>query len=81
LYHYLNSGWVAWDDVSLTGPTVTTQYYYAGGQRVALRKNGVLHWLTGDHLGSTAVTAYDDGVRGAELRYRAWGKSFTQYPT
>jgi hypothetical protein len=76
--------------VRLTGPTVTTQYYYAGGQRVALRKtlaparsagDGVLHYLLGDHLGSTALTAYDDGVRGAELRYKAWGKSFTQYPT
>ncbi len=49
LYHYQNSGWIAWDDVSLTGPAVTTQYYYAGGQRVALRKNGVLHYLLGDH--------------------------------
>ncbi len=75
LYHYLNSGWIAWDDVSLTGPTVTTQYYYAGGQRVATRKNGVLHYLLGDHLGSTALTAYDDGVRGAELRYKAWGET------
>jgi len=35
--------------VRLTGPVVTTQYYYAGGQRVALRKNGVLHYLLGDH--------------------------------
>jgi len=75
LYNYMNSGWVAWDDVRLTGPAVTTQYYYAGGQRVALRKNGVLHYLLGDHLGSTALTAYDDGVRGAELRYRAWGET------
>jgi RHS repeat-associated protein len=35
----------------------------------------VLRWLAGDHLGSTAVTAYADGVKGAELRYEAFGET------
>jgi RHS repeat-associated protein len=75
LLNYMNSGWVAWDDLQLTGPQVTISYYYAGGQRVAMRKNGVLRWLAGDHLGSTAVTAYADGVKGTELRYEAFGET------
>jgi hypothetical protein len=42
---------------------------------VALRKNGVLRWLAGDHLGSTAVTVYADGTKGTELRYEVWGET------
>jgi hypothetical protein len=61
----------------LTGPEVTTRkYYYADGTRVAMRENGTLHWLFGDHLGSTAITA--DGSSGAkegELRYKAYGEN------
>ena len=34
--------------------TVVTKYYYAAGQRVAMRQNGALTYLHGDHLGSTA---------------------------
>jgi hypothetical protein len=40
---------IAWDDVALSGPAVATQYYYAGGQRVAMRENGTLYWLLTDH--------------------------------
>jgi RHS repeat-associated protein len=61
----------------LTGPEVTTRkYYYADGTRVAMRENGELRWLFGDHLGSTAITA--DGSSGAkegELRYKAYGEN------
>ena len=56
--------------------TTITKYYQAGGQRVALRVNGVLRWLAADHLGSTSITA--DGVSGAriaELRYKPWGET------
>ena len=47
-----------------------------GGQRIAVRVNGVVRWLATDHLGSTALTA--DGATGAriaELRYKPWGES------
>ncbi len=40
-----------------TGSTSTmVKYYYAGGQRVAMRKGGVVYYLHGDHLGSTSLT-------------------------
>jgi RHS repeat-associated protein len=57
------------------GSTTITKYYQAGGQRVAMRVNGVLYWLATDHLGSTSVTASEAGVRVAELRYKPWGES------
>ena len=42
-----------------TGNTSTmVKYYYAGGQRVAMRKgSSTVYYLLGDHLGSTAITA------------------------
>jgi len=58
-----------------------SSYYYAGGQRIAMRvqepadpddTNAVYYPLT-DHLGSTSVTAYEDGTYYSELRYKPWG--------
>jgi hypothetical protein len=43
------------------------KYYEAGGQRVAIRKNGAVSYLFGDHLGSTNVTANASGTRTGEL--------------
>jgi len=41
-------------------PTCSTpklvKYYYASGQRVAMRDGSTLYYLLGDHLGSTAKT-------------------------
>ncbi|MFZ1474383.1 MAG: RHS repeat-associated core domain-containing protein, partial [Anaerolineae bacterium] len=51
------------------------KYYQAGGQRIALRKNGAVSYLFGDHLGSTSVTADATGVRMAELWYKPWGEN------
>ena len=34
---------------------VATGYYYAGGRRVALWQGGVVYYLLGDHLSSTAL--------------------------
>ncbi|WP_423223236.1 hypothetical protein [Candidatus Amarolinea aalborgensis] len=31
------------------GSTTITKYYQAGGQRIALRVNGVVRWLATDH--------------------------------
>ncbi len=50
------------------------KYYYAGGQRVAMRENSILYWLLTDRLGSTAITAYLGGDKKAEIRYKAWGR-------
>ncbi len=62
-------------------PQTMTKYYYAGGQRVAVRNsNGTgtngLAYLLGDHLGSTNLTADPlDGDKLSELRYKAWGET------
>ena len=57
-------------------------YYYAAGQRVALRKgDGTLYFLLTDHLGSTAITATSSGGRDAELRYYPWGGTRYTYGT
>ncbi len=55
--------------------TTITKYYQAGGQRVAMRVNGVVRWLATDHLGSTSITASETGARMSELRYKPWGES------
>jgi RHS repeat-associated protein len=52
-----------------------TKYYYAGGQRVAVRRGSTLSLLISDHLGSTAYTADPVlGRRWTSLRYKAWGE-------
>ncbi|MCI0554935.1 MAG: RHS repeat-associated core domain-containing protein, partial [Anaerolineae bacterium] len=54
---------------------VVTKYYYAGAQRVALRTNGTLNYLLGDHLGSTSLTTDANGNVISEMRYKAWGET------
>ena len=51
-----------------TGSTTSMiKYYYAGGQRVAMRKgSSTVYCLLGDHLGSTASS---DGTLYTEQRY------------
>jgi len=60
-----------------TGSTSTmVKYYYAGGQRVAMRKgSSTLYFLLGDHLGSTSLTANSSGSKVAELRYHPYGST------
>ena len=57
----------------VTGSTIT-KYYYAGAQRIAMRTNGILNYLLGDHLGSTSLTTNTSGQVVSELRYKAWGE-------
>ena len=54
---------------------VVTKYYFAGAQRVAMRKNGTLSYLLADHLGSTSLTTNTSGAIVSELRYKAWGET------
>jgi RHS repeat-associated protein len=56
----------------VSGSTVT-KYYYAGSQRIAMRSNGTLSYLLGDHLGSTSLTTDATGNKVSEIRYKAWG--------
>jgi RHS repeat-associated protein len=58
--------------------TRESKYYYAGGQRVAVRHNAstAVHYLLTDHLGSTALTLDQNGARyntNTELRYYPYG--------
>ena len=61
---------------------VIRKYYYANGQRVAMREgSSTRYYLLTDHLGSTAITADSSGTRVAELRYKAWGENRYTYGT
>jgi RHS repeat-associated protein len=55
--------------------TNVTKYYFAGAQRIAMRKNGTLSFLLSDHLGSTSITTDANGNRASETRYKAWGET------
>ena len=50
-----------------------TQYYYAGTQRVAMRKDGTLTFMLSDQLGSTSVTTDSSGQNPTTLEYDPWG--------
>ncbi len=55
---------------------VTTSYYFAGGQRIALRvSDGELTYLHGDHLGSASLATDASGVKVNELCYPPCGET------
>jgi RHS repeat-associated protein len=49
------------------------KYYFFNGQRVAMRKEGVLYYLAGDHLGTTSLVLDASGNKVAESRYYPYG--------
>ncbi|GCF10715.1 RHS repeat-associated core domain-containing protein [Dictyobacter arantiisoli] len=50
------------------GGTSTTKYYMSGGQKVAMRKDGILSYLVPDFLGSMSLSLYADGsVQAVQL--------------
>jgi uncharacterized protein RhaS with RHS repeats len=53
---------------------VVTKYYFAGTQRIAMRKDGVLTYMLTDHLGSTSLITNATGNVISETRYSAWGE-------
>ena len=53
---------------------IVTKYYYAGSQRIAMRKNGTLNYLIGDHLGSTSLVTDASGNVVNQTQYKAWGE-------
>ena len=59
-----------------TGSTSTLiKYFYAGAQRVAMKKGSTVYYLFGDHLGSTAFSTDSSGTKIGELRYKPWGEN------
>ena len=58
----------------VTGTGSVTKYYYAGSQRIALRKDGTLSYLLGDHLGSTSLVTDANGQNSIVTMYKAWGE-------
>ncbi len=54
-----------------TGEVV--KYYFAGGQRIAMRKGGTLYYLTQDHLGGTALVTDTSGAMTSRIRYFPYG--------
>jgi RHS repeat-associated protein len=65
--------------VEITDPGAGGQlwksYYFAGAQRIAVRTNGTISYLLGDHLGSTSLTVSPTGVKVADMQYKAWGET------
>ncbi|MGB4595992.1 MAG: RHS repeat-associated core domain-containing protein [Anaerolineaceae bacterium] len=53
--------------------TETISYYYADGQRIAMKNNGVLTYLYGDQLGSTSAVAGTNGMLISRNLYHPWG--------
>jgi hypothetical protein len=58
----------------LTGGTVRT-YYYAGGQRAAMRLNGTVYFLLSDLLGSTTSMVNTSGVKLTQIKCMPWGEN------
>ncbi len=54
---------------------VMTEYYFIGGQQVAMRQDGVLYSLLTDQLGSTSVVTHQSGAEKARQLYRSFGES------
>ncbi|MEO0249402.1 MAG: RHS repeat-associated core domain-containing protein [candidate division WOR-3 bacterium] len=70
-----------WEFTTEPGATIEStpapevrKYYFFGGQRLAMRKGGVVYYLAGDHLGSTSLTVDAGGNKASELRYKPYGE-------
>ncbi|MBI5934480.1 MAG: hypothetical protein HY867_12295 [Chloroflexi bacterium] len=54
---------------------IVTKYYFAGTTRLAVRTDGTLRFLLGDHLGSSSVTTNASGAKTASALYKAFGET------
>ncbi|MBN2007509.1 MAG: RHS repeat-associated core domain-containing protein [Anaerolineae bacterium] len=70
-------------EVEISGAQrLTTTYYFAGGQRIAMRKDGKITYLHGDHLGSASLATDASGAKVSEMRYTPFGEvRFGDVPT
>jgi RHS repeat-associated protein len=64
-----------WVTGSLAAVQNVTIYYYAGSVRVAMRQGERVTYLLTDHLGSTQVTADEQGSELGRYLYTAWGET------
>jgi len=63
-------------EVSISGTQrLTTTYYFVGGQRIAMRKDGAVTYLHGDHLGSASLATDASGAKVSEMRYTPFGET------
>ncbi|SMX53979.1 RHS repeat-associated core domain-containing protein [Candidatus Brevifilum fermentans] len=54
-------------------------YYYADGQRIAMKNNGEVSYLYGDQLGSVSAVADSSGALVSKTLYQPWGTTrYTQ---
>jgi len=61
-------------EVHITGTErLTKTYYFAGSQRIAMRENGEVTYLHGDHLGSASLATNATGALLNEMRYTPYG--------
>jgi hypothetical protein len=60
-------------EVYLRAFSQVTKYYTFGGQRIAMRRDGVLFYLAGDHLGTTSVVLDAAGTKVDESRHYPYG--------
>jgi RHS repeat-associated protein len=69
-------GYVVADAVRFvrTGTVSSTQYYFAGAARIAMRQNGELFYLLTDHLGSTSLVTDENGQNPKYQYYKPWGE-------
>ncbi|WKZ39315.1 MAG: hypothetical protein QY328_13705 [Anaerolineales bacterium] len=56
--------------------TEITKYYFAGAQRITLRKDGALNFIIGDHLGSSSLMTDAGGNELASMRAILHGAKF-----
>jgi hypothetical protein len=61
------------DDVYVQEAVSERKYYFFGGQRVAMRRDNVVYWLVGDHLGTTSLVPGAQGTKVAESRHLPYG--------
>ncbi len=54
---------------------IVTKYYFVGATRLAVRTDGTLRFLLGDHLGSSSVTTNASGAKTASALYKAFGET------
>ena len=62
-------------NLEVNGENSVAQKTYAfGSQTIAVRTDGILKWVLADHLGSTSITANEEGSINSEIRYSAFGE-------
>lgn len=54
---------------------LVVKYYSAGIQTIAVRRNGTLSYILGDHLGSTTIITSVSGTPISGSLYKPWGET------